>query len=169
MGLTQHFFHPRLCEPCTSSTAPGDFARFLATVRARLPEAEQAGLKASSDLLLAEVQDEAGHYQGAVDGLPAWERLADSTTAGRTRSGYAPNDPLLASGGLRDSYEAQVHGDHAEVGSHDPVAGYVEAGHDDTGHGRLPPRPIVGGSLFRRVDDVVAALVAPTIKALEGE
>ncbi len=149
--------------------SPGQFARFLATVKSRLPEAEKAGLKAAADILLHEIQNEAGHYQGAVNGLPAWEQLADATVAGRVHAGYTPNDPLLRSGDLRDSYEATVHGDHAEVGSADPIAGYLETGHDDEGHGRLPPRPIVGGSLFRRIDDIVDAMVHPIIKALEGE
>ena len=67
--------------------SPGQFARYLAEVKSRLPEAEKAGLKAASELLLKEIQDEAGHYQGAIDGLPEWEQLSDVTQAARSESG----------------------------------------------------------------------------------
>ena len=141
---------------------------FLSRVDGKLDAAEEKGLTKAGNLLLKEIQREAGHYQDSVHGLPAWEELSDVTKAERVKAGYTPNDPLLRSGGLKDSYKSEVEDRTAVVGSEDPIAGYVETGHDDEGHGRLPPRPIVGGSLFRRVDDVVAALVEPTMRALEG-
>ena len=148
--------------------SPSAFARYLEEMKGRLAEAEHKGLETAGKLVLEEVQQEVGTYQGAVNGLAAWAELADATKADRSKKGYSDNDPLLRTGHMRDSYAFTV-GDHkVTIGSDDPIAGYQEFGTADAKH-PIPPRPVLGGSLFRRADDAVKAAVAPTIRLLEGK
>ena len=148
--------------------SPSAFARYLAEMEVRLHEAKHEGLKKASEMLVHEIRDEIGHYQGPVHGLPGWAELSERTQEERVKVGFTPDDPLHRTGGLAASYEYEVHEDHSTVGSPDPVAGWQENGTPDAKF-PIPPRPVVGGSLFRRADDIVKAMTMPTIKVLEGK
>ena len=68
--------------------------------------------------------------------------LAESTQEERSRLGYEPNRPLLREGLLRDSVFSAHAGMVAEVGSNDPVAGYMENGFVNVKAGvSVEPRP----------------------------
>ena len=148
--------------------SPSAFARYLAEMEVRLHEAEHEGLKKASELLVHEIRDEIGHYQGAVNGLPAWAELAERTQEERVKAGFTPDDPLRRSGGLADSFGYTIQGHESSVGSPDPVAAWQENGTPDAAH-PIPPRAAVGGSLVRRPDDVVKAMTLPTIGVREGK
>lgn len=148
--------------------SPGAFARYLATLEARLPAARKKGLEAAAEMLKKEIQDEIGTYQDAVHGLPAWAELAERTVNERTGKGYSPNEPLFRTGELRATISYIVHDDHAVVGSPDPIMVYQEFGTPDAAH-PIPPRPVIGGSLFRKADKIVEAMILPTIRVLEGK
>lgn len=75
--------------------------------------------------------------------------LAPSTQAERVRLGYTPNDPLVRSGGLRDSIEEGSEGMLAGAGSADPVLVFQEFG-----TGTIPPRPTVEIGLHDSKDEV---------------
>lgn len=148
--------------------SPQGFARYLAEVRVALIEAEHEGLKKGAEILVAEIKAEMGHYQGAVNGLPAWQELADRTKEERQKAGFTENEPLRRSGGLADSVTYTIDGHTASVGSPDPIMKWQEEGTPDARF-PIPPRPVIGGSLFRRVDDIVKAMVMPSIRVLEGK
>lgn len=78
-----------------------------------------------------------------------WPQLAASTQTDRASKGYAPNDPLLREGGLRDSIESQAeltpYGAEGAVGSASMIAVYQEMG---TSRG-IPPRSFLGEALKR--------------------
>lgn len=149
-------------------SSPGAFARYLTEMKAKLPAAKKEGLESAAKLVEAEIKEEMGHYQGAINGLPEWQQLAERTQTSRAKRGYEPNNPLVVTGHLRESIKHTVHDDHAEIGSSDPIMAYQEFGTPDAKF-PIPPRPVVGGSLFRRADDAVKAAVKPTIKLLEGK
>lgn len=57
-----------------------------------------------------------------------WPQLADSTQKDRVAKGFSANDPLLRSGGLRDSVEHTTTDDRAYVGSDSQIAEWQELG-----------------------------------------
>jgi HK97 gp10 family phage protein len=84
-----------------------------------------------------------------------WPQLAPATITDRIAKGFAPNDPLLRTGQLRDSIEfvveVQEGGEKvtAEVGSNDPVAAYQELGTST-----IPPRSFLWESLMRCLPEI---------------
>ena len=149
-------------------------ARHLDRVRSRIPEAIEAELEAQGKALRREAQALFGHYQAG------WPALADSTVAERTRLGYAPNDPLLREGKLRDAITFRLEdgrdGRQLFVGvptgiilSHPYRKGTVQAHKLMAVHeygstdGRVPARPVFGivqHRITRFTDAVGAGVVA---------
>ncbi|MBT2299277.1 hypothetical protein J7E70_02260 [Variovorax paradoxus] len=80
-----------------------------------------------------------GSYQDGGGGFPAWANLAPATVDDRIRRGFTPDDPLLRTGGLRDSIVTKAEGAVAVVASTDPVMLYQEQG-----TATIPPRPVLG-------------------------
>lgn len=73
-----------------------------------------------------------------------WPQLAESTQHDRERKGFAPNEPLLRTGELRNSISHQVVSDHeVEIGSDSKVALWQELG-----TATIPPRPFLLPSWF---------------------
>lgn len=109
-----------------------------------------------------------GHYQQAVDAFPAWQTLAVSTQAERVAAGYTPDDPLLASGALRDALTHTVAPDgmSAEIGipSGDPSAMAGIAA--EVGTATEPQRAFLGPAAYEemaRVGDYVRPIIKSTL------
>lgn len=123
----------------TQFTSFGAFALHLASVSAGQVVAVQSGLEAVAQRIEKTAKAEIGHYQAAVGPFSAWQELAESTKAERLAQGYTENDPLLRSGELRDSYEHQVQGGEALIGTKDDKGLWQELGTPT-----IPPRPVLG-------------------------
>ena len=106
---------------------------------------------------------EFGVYQGAVGPFPAWAELAESTQQERARLGYAPNDPLLRDGTLRDSISHHVEELEAEIGSDSDIMEYQEFGTS-----KMPPRPVLGPALERNHEVIVKELGGAVVDGLIG-
>jgi phage gpG-like protein len=119
------------------------------------PKAQEAALAVAAQIVAAKAKS----YIGTYNAKPTWSQLADSTQADRASKGFAPNEPLLRTGELRDSIEWKVVSSHeAHVGSNNPKAVWMELGTS-----RIPPRPFLGpaahqnGALIKRaVRQVIA-------------
>jgi len=110
-----------------------------------------------------------GHYQAAVDAFPAWQQLAASTQQERQAAGYTPDDPLLASGALRDAITHTVAADglSAEVGipQGDPTAAAAEAA--EVGTRTEPQRAFLGPAAYEEmahVDHYIRPVIRDTFK-----
>ena len=98
--------------------------------------------KAKHDALEAAcvvIEDEAKRVIGTYD--YGWPPLAPSTVADRVSKGFAPDEPLLRTGAMRDSIEHKVDGDSGFVGSNDDKAVWQELGTS-----KIPPRSFLGGA-----------------------
>lgn len=118
--------------------------------------------------LLADVQDRYGVYQ---DG---WPPLADRTVLQRSDEGYPPDEPLLRTGGLRDSntYSVETSGDavtgYVGVPADDPHAVIAAAQELGTlGEHAIPPRPVLrpaAEAMGQEIADAFGAVVGAHIK-----
>jgi hypothetical protein len=104
----------------------------------------------------AAIRDDAkaklGHYQGPVAGFNGWAPLSLARKTERVLDGFTANDPLLASGQLRDAISSTLIAGGAAVGvahepHHDPDGGTSDTGEIalrmELGDG-APPRPFLG-------------------------
>lgn len=145
----------------------------FASMTAFLEHLEAEALLATSrqahalDVAARIVQDEAKHeigtYQSAAGPFGAWPELADATKEGRADKGFPENDPLLRTGGLRDSIERASTEYDAEVGSNSDIAVYQEMGTD-----KIPPRSFLGHSAVVKEKEVVEAVTLEVIHAVAG-
>ncbi len=143
-----------------------DFAEHLASVVARDYLVLESGLEIAASHVEKVAKDEFGHYQPEVGPFPAWEELAESTQMDRLHQGYDPDEPLLRTGGLRDSIEHEVHGLEAVIGSKSQIMVYHEFG---TEH--IPPRPVLGPAVVRSrpmIEKVFAEVVITGLIAGES-
>ena len=98
------------------------------------------------------VEDEAKRVIGTYD--YGWADLADATQDDRVRKGYAPDDPLLRRGELRDSIEHQVPNQHAGyVGSDLDIAVYQEMGTRT-----IPPRSFLAGAAAHKGQEIASKI-----------
>ena len=126
-------------------------------------EARLHALTEAAKIIQAEAKDEIGNYQDAAGPFAAWPELADATQERRTAMGFPANEPLLMTGDLRDSIEYTVEGHEADIGSNDEKAKYQELGTDT-----IPPRSFLGGSGFRKADEVAELIGSGAVRALIG-
>lgn len=116
-----------------------------------VPALARVALDAAAKSIEAEAKAEIGTYQRSNMGpYEPWAELKDATKAERERLGFTPNDPLLRTGGLRDSISREVHGLEAAVGSTSDVMVYQEMGTRT-----IPPRPVLGLAASRKTEDVL--------------
>lgn len=92
-----------------------------------------------ADMILRDAKWQIGTYQPAVGPFAAWAPLAESTEAEKSRKGYPLDAPLLRDGTLRASYQADVEGGDAVIGSTSDIALWQEVGTV-----RIPPRAVLG-------------------------
>ncbi len=139
----------------------GEFVKHLATVKVAEGLAVRSGLKRAAKLVEKQAKAEIGHYQKSVGPFQAWPELAESTREDRVQKGFTENDPLLRTGGLRDSISHQVSGLEAVIGSSSQVALWQELGTP-----KMPPRPFLGTALAHKEKQVVKLIGDHTVSAL---
>lgn len=137
----------------------GKFGRHLARVAALGEQVTDHATDDAAKIVLRLTKAKFGHYQAASGEFPGWEQLKPDTQAERARQGYTPNDPLLRSGALRDSFGYSREGSHAAIGSDEMVAIWMEGGTETA-----PPRPSLGPAAFES-RDLIAATTAATLAA----
>lgn len=106
-------------------------------------------------VIQADAKARIGSYQDGVGPFPAWANLAEATVDDRLSKGFTPDDPLLRTGGMRESIGVTVEGNVAAIGSASEIALYQEQG-----TATIPPRPFLGPAGFNSKESVgpVAAL-----------
>ncbi|MCM2537994.1 hypothetical protein [Burkholderia glumae] len=140
------------------------FATHLAQTAAAPAIALHHGLEAVAEKIEKTAQAEIGTYQGAVGPFPAWPQLAADTQAERVALGFTANEPLLRSGQLRASYEHQVRGYEAIIGSKSDIALWQELG---TSRG-IPPRPVLGPAVIHNHAYIMKVLGGAAVAGVMG-
>jgi hypothetical protein len=149
----------------------GEFAAFMQTRIEAVPAAARHGLGEAAKIIEAEAKAEIGHYQGAAGPFKAWEPLSPATLNGFVHEngtvipGREGDDPLLRTGGLRDSIEHQVSGYVAVVGSNDPKAVWQELGTSNAVY-PIPPRSFLGGAAVRKGPEAVVEIAEAVVSVL---
>lgn len=128
------------------------FTDFLSNMLPNLRPAEHQGLIHASHLLETRAKEAMGTY------TYGWPPLKPETVA-RKATG---DSPLLETGRMRDSIHSVVSGNTASVASDDPKAPWHEFG---TSRG-IPPRSFLGEPARRYEDEIVEAMVQPSLTAL---
>jgi HK97 gp10 family phage protein len=117
----------------------GAFGRHLLATAAIGEEVTHHITEQAAEIIKADAQKRIGEYQEYTGPFNTWAPLAEATVADRVAQGFSPDEPLLRTGELRDSIEAEAKGDKAVVGSTSDIALYQELGTD-----KIPPRPFLG-------------------------
>ena len=134
-----------------------EMAAIFASAAALEAKGEKAGLEKAATIVEKAAKEAIGTYSFG------WVQLAESTQADRARKGFAPNDPLLRTGKTRASYEHQVQGRSAFVGSNSDIAMW-----DELGTSRMPPRPVLVPALLRNKEKVARAVGATLVSTMFG-
>lgn len=141
----------------------GDFAVHLLVAEVATRKALETGLDRVLAAIERTAKGEIGHYQPAVGPHPGWPELADSTKERRVAAGFTPNDPLLASGQMREDIERERQGFDGVVGSKDDTLVYHEFGTS-----RMPARPVLGPAAFRNKATIERLIGAAAVSGLIG-
>lgn len=142
------------------------FAELAKRLAAALPGTVvslDAGMAACGHVIQRDAQERIGSYQGEVGPFPAWAPLTPGTQADRVAKGFAPEDPLLRTGELRDSIVMEHEHFAVVVGSTSPVAGYQEYGTSS-----IPPRPFIGPAALAKMGEVCRILGSRAVLGLSG-
>jgi hypothetical protein len=123
----------------------------------------EAGLEEIGQVIEKTAREELGTYQPAVGPFPAWTDLADNTQQQREAAGFTPNDPLLASGEMRDTFGHRREGLEVVIGSTDEKMIYHEFGTT-----KMPPRPVFGPAAIRCEKDIEALAGAAAVTGIVG-
>lgn len=135
-----------------------DLAAMSALLIARGEALEQhltVAIEEAAKLIQQEATDEVGVYQ------TGWAQLADSTEQQKARKGYPANAPLLATGQLKNSFEYNVSGLNATIGSNDRTIKYHEFGTS-----KMPPRPVLLTSVTKKKDEIINLIGSHTANYL---
>lgn len=117
----------------------GAFGAHLLRTAAAGAAIEKVILKKAAEIIQKDAKARIGTYQDGMGPFPAWANLAESTVDDRIRKGFAPEDPLLRTGEMRNSIGVLIAGNEAIIGTPDAVAL-----HHEMGTSRMPPRPFLG-------------------------
>ncbi len=139
------------------------FLAFAAKLAVETRIAGNLGLRDGGRVIMREARDEIGKYQGAAGPFAPWKELAAMTKAERVELGFSENEPLLRTGGLRDSIGLTAGDGHAEVGSDSDIA--VD---QELGTRRIPPRSFLGGAAVRKEAEVVDIMAGAVVNVLAG-
>lgn len=133
------------------------FAAVLTGLILGVDEANRHSLEKSAKIVEKEAKDAIGTYKFG------WPQLAPSTQKQREHEGFAPNEPLLRTGELRDSIEHKADHKEAHIGSDLDIAIYQELGTS-----KIPPRSFLQESLRRKTQEVLDVIGRGVVGALEG-
>lgn len=131
----------------------GAFAEHLLAMEAVQTLALHKALDASAARIEKDAKDSIGTYQDATGAFPAWAELAPATVEDRVRQGYAPDEPLLREGDLRDSISRKTDMLESVIASDSDVMVY-----EDLGTEHIPPRPVLEPAAIRNEKHVVRSL-----------
>lgn len=120
--------------------------------------ARHEALEKAAEIVEKEAKGMLGHEQ------PGWPALAEYTVADRVQHGYAPDEPELRDGELRDSIGHKVEGHTAVVGSTSRIAVYQELGTS-----RMPPRSFLEAAAHRKADEVAHHMGREVVAAMVGK
>lgn len=140
-----------------------DMAMRFAEREVAIHAAANAALERIATKIENTAKSEFGVYQPAIGAFDEWAELAESTQVERERLGFAPNDPLLRTGHLRDSIGHRVGDLEAEIGSDSDIMVYQEFGTE-----RIPPRPVLGPAAERNHDAILAGLGGAVVAGIIG-
>jgi hypothetical protein len=134
----------------------GETARALQNAANPMEQAAERAVERICKILVKESKSAIGHYRPDYN----WPQLAQSTQAERARLGYAPNEPLLRTGELRDSigWQAPFHEMGATVGyvfSTSEIAVYHELGTS-----KIPPRSFLLPALALKMPQIERILAS---------
>lgn len=135
-----------------------DFLDILPTLERQVNEAVHRQLIEIAPQIVETAQAKIGHYQ---DG---WPPLAASTQQERERLGFTPDDPLLRTGELRDSYDAIVTANQITIGNTSPKADPLE-----NGSATIPPRPVTLPAVYENLDNLKERLGQATVQGLSNK
>lgn len=131
----------------------GGMIAHLAIMDAELVLSLHDGLKKCAVSIEKTSKEEIGEYQSAVAPFAGWVELADSTKEDRVSKGFSENNPLLRSGGLRDSISHEIDSLEAVVGSDSGIMVYQELGTET-----IPPRAVLGPAAVRNKNVIIRTL-----------
>lgn len=135
-------------------------AHFLGAIL-EIEHEQHEALEKAAKLVEKDAKARIGHYQDAVGPLPAWEELAQSTKDTREHLGFEPDDPLLRTGGMRDSIDHEVVGDHATVGATAPQAKFIEMGTSE-----MPQRSFLAAAAYSKEEEIGELIGEAVFKAI---
>ena len=143
--------------------SPGAFSRHLIRLAAQGEAVTHQAADSAAKVVKDAAQVKIGVYQEQAGPFNAWAPLADRTVADRISKGFSPLEPLLRTGGLRDSITKTVTGSEATVGSTSMIALYQEQG---TEH--ISPRPVLGPAAFEGKKPIGVAVAMHLIAWVAG-
>lgn len=140
------------------------FAAHLMTAAVAVKRAESRMLDHIGKSVKARAKGKIGEYQDAAPPFAGWAELADSTKTDRAKRGYPEDEPLLRTGGMRDSIGHRVQGGEVTIGSDDDKAVWQELGTET-----IPPRSFLGGAMAEELPRLKEILGEGTVAALVGK
>lgn len=144
-----------------------EFAVYLGELALAQHIADKALLTRAATVVQIEAKRKIGAYQPGAGPFAPWAPLADSTVAEKERLGYvgqvSDDDPLLRTGGMRDSIEKNADAAEAFVGSDDDKAVWQELGTR-----RIPPRSFLGSAAVEKTPEILRIMGAGTTLFLQG-
>jgi|SRR6516225_2751838 phage gpG-like protein len=126
--------------------SPHEMAELLNRRAQQQPEVRHALLDHAALIIQKEAKRVIGTYEYG------WPQLQLATQIARENKGFAPNDPLLMTGELRDSIQYSSDEHEARVGTNNPKGVWMELG---TRRG-IPPRSFLMGAAMHKEKEVVA-------------
>jgi phage gpG-like protein len=141
----------------------GGFASMLQKASEELDDHLHEALDRVAEHIERDAKGRIGHYNGAVGPFAAWAPLAPSTVQDRASKGYAPDEPLLRTGDLRESIGKEVRQDEATIGSDSEVAVAQELGTS-----KIPPRSFLGAAGAAAIPMIQAEFGMAIVTAVKG-
>lgn len=139
-------------------------AAHMTRIALQQQDMERQALEKVAKIVKKRAKAKIGEYQEQAGPFIAWPELADATKSDRARKGYPDDEPLLRSGGMRDSIGHAVADGVAHVGSNDEKAVWQELGTS-----KIPPRSFLGGAAVESMAKVLEIVGESAALALAGE
>src|SRR6185437_3640821 len=133
-----------------------EFAELLGTMALEVEHQNHVALEKAAKLVEKEAKNVLGSYEYG------WPQLAPSTQKERERQGFAPNEPLLRTGEMRDSIQHSADHHEARVGSNSDIAVYQELGTS-----KIPPRSFLKETMVRKIEEIEDIIGRNVVAAFE--